>query len=272
MNTLIQYCIVASAFSLSSLCSSAIADEPDYREMVEKQLSPMIEAELIPGAVVGIYKDGKVSFYPIGTLDFIQDESPTIETLYEIGSISKVITGTLFADAVRREELTRDTLVNDLLPDGYQVKAVDEEELKLWHLTTHTSGWGTAPFNLAPSDGESPFGGYTQEMMFEATKIMPLKHAPGSNFEYSNYAVGMLGTLVSINAQGEYESLVKKRILEPLGIENFTIELSEEQLEKLAPATTSGRFTKRGERQGRWTQLGCGSPTRQGFSSSQHRI
>ncbi len=234
--------IVASALVFTSL--AAFAAEPDYSEIVAKHVTPAIEAELFPGAVIGIYKDGEASFYPIGTLNFDQDESPSVCTLYEIGSISKVITGTLFADAVRRGEVTRDTLVNDLLPDGYEVKAVDGEDLKLWHLTTHSSGWGTAPFNLAPADGEKPFSGYTQEMLFEATKLMPMKQKPGTKFEYSNYAVGMLGTLISINANGEYEALVKERILEPLDIENFTIQLAPDQQSMLAPATAGGRSTK----------------------------
>jgi len=244
MNTLFDRAAVVSTLALVSLAGHAFAAEPDYADIVAKHVMPAIEAELIPGAVIGIYKDGEVSFYPIGTLNFDQDQAPTIDTLYEIGSISKVITGALFADAVRRGEVTRDTLVNDLLPDGYEVKAVDDEDIKLWHLTTHSSGWGTAPFNLAPADGEKPFTGYTQQMMFEAAKLMPMKQKPGTKFEYSNYAVGMLGTLISINANGEYEALVKERVLEPLDIENFTIQLAPDQQSMLAPATAGGRQTK----------------------------
>lgn len=229
---------------MASLAGHAIAIEPDYSDLVAKQVTPAIEAELIPGAVIGIYKDGEASYYPIGTLNFDQDQAPSIYTLYEIGSISKVITGTLFADAVRRGEVSRDTLVNDLLPDGYEVKAVDGEDLKLWHLTTHTSGWATAPINISPADGEKPFTGYTQEMLFEAVNKMPPKQAPGTAFEYSNFAVGLLGTLISINANTEYETLVKERIFHPLDIENFTIELAPDQQTMLAPATAGGRQTK----------------------------
>lgn len=244
MNQPFSYAIVAAAFAITSLAGYAVAAEPDYTEIVAKHVTPAIEAEMIPGAVIGIYKDGEVSFYPIGTLNYDQDESPTIHTLYEIGSISKVITGTLFADAIRRGELTKDTLVDDLLPEGCKTKGKDGEDLKLWHLTTHTSGWATAPLNLAPADGEKPFTGYTQEMMFEAVNATSPKRTPGTEMEYSNFAVGLLGTLVSINAGGEYETLVKERIIEPLNIENFTIELAPDQQTMLAPATAGGRSTK----------------------------
>ncbi len=241
--TPLPFPIVLSA-ALTLGASSALADDVSYADIVSEQVQPAIDAELIPGGVVGIYKDGETSFYPVGTLNFDQDQVPTVETLYEIGSISKVITGVFFADAVRRGELARDTPVNELLPEGYSVPDKDEQSLLLWHLSTHTSGWGTAPANIAPKDGERPFTGYTQKMMFDAIEMMPLKQAPGTKFEYSNYAVGMLGTLVSLNAEGEYEALVKERVLNPLGLDDFTITLSDEQLDRLAPATTGGRATK----------------------------
>ncbi len=228
-----------------------LAVEPDgaeYAEIVSKQITPAIEAELIPGAVIGIYHDGKTSFYPIGTLNYDLDQAPTADTLYEIGSISKVITGTLFADAIRRGEVSRETLLNDLLPEGFKAKSKDKREVELWHLTTHTSGWMSVPINLSPADGENPFGGYTQEMMFDAVKIMPLITTPGTKMAYSNFAVGVLGTVIADNAEsvnkGDYEALVKERVLEPMGIENFTIELDEDQQTMLAPATAGGRETK----------------------------
>jgi len=244
MNPVFSYAVGAGAFSVSAFTSLSVSSEPDYSDIVATHVTPAIEAELIPGAVVGIYKDGETSYYPIGTLEYDQDQAPTSKTLYEIGSISKVITGVLFADAVRRGEVSRDSFVNDLLPEGFKVQSKEEEDLKLWHLTTHTSGWATAPINIAPTDGDRPFTGYTQEMMFEAVNLMAPKQAPGTRFEYSNFAVGLLGTLVSLNADGEYEALVKERIIQPLGIENFTIELDEDQLRMLAPATASGMTVK----------------------------
>ena len=216
----------------------------DYAPMVARQVTPGIKAEIFPGAMVGIYKDGQTHFYPVGTLSFDLDEAPTEDTLYEIGSISKVVTGVLFADAIRRGEVTRETLVNDLLPEGYQTQSKDGEDIRLWHLTSHTSGWSTAPANLAPTDGEKPFAGFTETMLFEAAAMMPPKSKPGTAFEYSNMGVGLLGTLIAKNAGGEYESLVKQRVLKPLGLENFSIELSEAQLEDFAPAIVSGRTTK----------------------------
>jgi len=244
---LASLCMLSTAsVSLTAFAEPTTETESkiDYAAVVEMHVRPAIDAELIPGAVVAIHADGQTHFYPIGTLNYDMDRSPTVQTLYEIGSISKVLTGVLFADAVRRDEVARDTPVNDLLPEGYSAQAKDGQGVLLWHLTTHTSGWATAPINLAPIDGERPFLGFTREMMFKAINAMPPKTKPGETFEYSNLAVGLLGTLIADNAGSGYEQLVKDRVLSPLGIEDFTITLSDEQQARLAPATTSGRATK----------------------------
>lgn len=251
MNTINTFAL-ALAFSCTSYSIAQSSTEPitdqEYSDIVAKQVQPAIDAEVFPGAMIAIYNNGQTHFIPMGTLNYDQDQSPTIDTLFEIGSISKVITGVLFADATRRDEVSRDTIVNDLLPDGTRVKWRPDEPLLLWHLTTHTSGWPTAPVNLVPADGERPFSGYTQDMMFDAINLMLPKQAPGKEFAYSNFAVGLLGTLIANNAdsvnKGDYEALVKERILSPLNIDDFTIELNDEQIKRLAPPTVGGRNTK----------------------------
>jgi len=252
MNQFFTHAIVASVLSITSITPASIAAEPISAEQIAKEIdrhvAPAIAGELFPGAVIGLYSNGETHFYPVGTINYDDDQPPTIDTLFEIGSVSKVITGVLFADAVRRGEVTNDTLVDSLLPDGYKVLTKAGEDLKLWHLTSHTSGWRTAPVNLAPADGERPFTGYTQTMMFEAINMMPLNRPPGTKMEYSNFAAGLLGTLVSLNAEsqneGDYEALSKERILAPLGIKDFTIALDKDQQQRLAPPTASGRSTK----------------------------
>lgn len=217
----------------------------DRDAIVAEHLQPLIDAYHIPGAMVALYHDDKLTFHPIGTLSYDTDQAPSTRTIYEIGSIGKVITGVFFADAIRRGEVTRHTKLQELVPEGTKViKGSDGTEIELWHLTTHSSGWGTIPVNLAVTDPDRPFHGYTEEMLFKATQIMPLNRNPGEGFEYSNFAVGTLGTVLARNAGGDYESLVQQRIFKPLGIVDFSIELSDEQRSRLAPPTNGGLTVK----------------------------
>jgi CubicO group peptidase (beta-lactamase class C family) len=195
--------------------------------------------------MVALYHDDKLTFHPIGTLSYDTDQAPSTRTIYESGSIGKVLTGGFFADAIRRGEVTKHTRLQELVPDGTEViKGSDGSEIELWHLTTHTSGWGTMPANIAVTDPDRPFHGYTEEMLFKATQTMPLNRNPGEGFEYSNFGVGTLGTVLARNAGGDYETLVKQRIFKPLGIIDFSIDLSDEQRSRLAPPTNGGLSVK----------------------------
>ncbi len=217
----------------------------DRDAIVAEHLQPLIDGYQIPGAVVGLYKDGELTFHNIGTLNYETDEAPTTDTVFEIGSIGKVITGVFFADAIRRGEVTKHTKLQELVPEGVEViKGSEGTEIELWHLTTHSSGWGTLPINLMPSDPDQPFTGYTEEMLYAAHESMPLNREPGTGFEYSNFAVGTLGTVLARNAGGDYETLVQQRVFKPLGITDFSINLGDDQLARLAPPTNGGLTVK----------------------------
>jgi len=175
-------------FALTAvLCSSVVVaqdDAIDRDAIVQKHVQPLIDAVLIPGAMVGLYHDDKLTFHSIGTLNYDTDQVPNTDTIYEIGSIGKVITGVFFADAIRRGEVTKHTKLQELVPEGIEVIKGDEgTEIELWHLTTHSSGWGTMPINLMPSDPDQPFTGYTEEMLYAAHESMPLNRDPGTGFE-----------------------------------------------------------------------------------------
>ena len=90
--------------------------------------------------------------------------------------------------------------------------------------------------------------------MFRVVENVEPTNTPGESFEYSNFGVGLLGTLVSDAAGGEYEALVKERIFKPLGIDGITITLNDDQLKTLAPATQEGRATKH------WSSMGTLDP------------
>lgn len=244
MNTSTRTALGAVILTSISSGTAVFAQENPVQDAVHKHVEPLIEAGLIPGAVVAVRTKGIDSYYTLGTLDYDGDETPSFDTLYEIGSISKVMTGVLFADAIRRGEVTKETFVDDLLPDGEDAKDFKGTEVQLWHLTTHTSGWPTAPANLRPADPENPFLGYTEQMMYDYISDASPMTEPGTKFEYSNLAVGLLGTLVSNNAGNGYEELVIERVFEPLGIEDFQIALDADELKRLAPATSSKRTTK----------------------------
>ena len=81
---------------------------------------------------------------------------PAAETLFEIGSITKVFTGLLLAIAVVRREVTLDTPVNALLPGQDAIPSRDGVQITMEHLATHRSGLPRSPVGLLSEGSRRP--------------------------------------------------------------------------------------------------------------------
>ena len=92
------------------------------------------------GFVVGTLSEGEDWVGGFGETRLGSQEAPGAQTLYEIGSITKVFTGVLLAGAVLRGEVNLEDPVNRFLPPEAQIPDHASGPVRLWHLTTHTSG------------------------------------------------------------------------------------------------------------------------------------
>jgi CubicO group peptidase (beta-lactamase class C family) len=91
------------------------------------------------------------------------------------------------------------------------------------------------PSNFKPADLANPFADYDPPKLYEFLSGYTLTRDPGAKYEYSNLAVGLLGHVLSLRSGMTYEQLVRKRILEPLGMTSSSITLSADQMKRLAP-------------------------------------
>ncbi|MDX1568611.1 MAG: serine hydrolase domain-containing protein, partial [Longimicrobiales bacterium] len=156
------------------------------------------------------------------------------ESVFEIGSVTKVFTGILLADMARRDEVSLSDPVARHLPDDVRVPSRNGREITLFDLATHHSALPRLPSNLDPRDPANPYADYTVEEMYDFLSGWELGREIGSEYEYSNLGVGLLGHALSRAAGASYEALVRERILEPLGMGNTAITLSEEMRARLA--------------------------------------
>ena len=146
------------------------------------------------------------------------------DTVFEIGSVTKVFTALLLAQMVEKEELRYDDPVAKHLPK--QVALPDT--ITLEHLATHMSGLPRMPSNLSPADPRNPYADYTVDQMYEfLTRLEPAR-GPGEKYDYSNLGGGLLGHVLARRAGVDYETLVQRRIGEPLGMQSTAITLSDE--------------------------------------------
>lgn len=168
-------------------------------------------------------------------------------TLFEIGSITKVVTGTLFAEAIRRGEVREDERLVAVFP-GLPLPA-GGDAITLLDLATHRSGLESFPSGYAPADAGDPWARVDSQVVAAGWARTPLRFTPGSRAEYSNVGAAMLGrALVARAKASDYDALVRERVARPLGLRDFGYQLGAEQRARFA--TGHGRT---GDTTAHWT-------------------
>ena len=168
-------------------------------------------------------------------------------SLFEIGSITKVFTGTLLAYAVEAGEARLDQPVRELLPDTVRVPERGGRQITLLNLATHTSGLPRMPDNMRPANWENPYADYTIGQLYGFLNSHTLGRDIGRENVYSNYGAGLLGHLLARRAGMTWEQLARTRILEPLGMRNTMIVIADSARSRLVPG-----YDGSGRRKANW--------------------
>ena len=156
------------------------------------------------------------------------------DTIFEIGSVSKVFTSLLLADMVNRSEVRLDDPASKYLPDSVTVPERSGKVITLLDLSTHSSGLPTLPSNLKPKDVRNPYADYSVDDLYQFLSGYTLPRDPGSEFEYSNLGAGLLGHLLASRVGADYETAIKTRITEALGMPDTGITLSSSMKQRMA--------------------------------------
>ncbi len=214
--------------------SPAIAAE-SFNRQAKRFVRPYLRGQRSHAYSIGIYKDGQEFVAGYGQLSEDNSKKPNGDTLYQIGSITKVFTGILLADAVVKKEVRLDQPAGDLLPDGIGMPKHADEQILLRDLSTHVSVLPRLPTNLITKNRLDPYKHYSQEMLFDFLNSHELRHPPRTQWEYSNLGAGLLAELLAIKNKTDFSSLLNNSISEPLGLSDTIVQLNEEQEGRLAP-------------------------------------
>ncbi|WP_307868977.1 serine hydrolase domain-containing protein [Umezawaea beigongshangensis] len=173
----------------------------------------------------------------------------SVDADFEIGSISKGITGLLYVDARERGEVGPSTTLGDLLPlDGTPVAGVT-----LSSITTHRSGLPRLPAAASPLrrslglwlHGTNPYGDTLDQLLVQARGVRPGPPRP----RYSNLGFQLLGHALASAADTTFQGLLQERVATPLGLDVFYAPATPTDLR---PAALTGT-TKRGRKRQPWT-------------------
>jgi serine-type D-Ala-D-Ala carboxypeptidase/endopeptidase len=186
------------------------------------------------GIVVGIVGPEGPRVIAYGRLEKGDPRPLDGDTIFEIGSTTKVFTSLLLADMVQRGEVALDDPVAMHLPPNVTMPERNGRSITLIDLATHTSGLPRMPTNFTPKDRANPFADYSVEQLYQFLSSYQLTRDIGSQYEYSNLGGGLLGHVLARRAGMDYEALVRYRICDVLRMNSTGITLTPEMKARLA--------------------------------------
>ena len=193
-----------------------------------------------PGmAVAGAWREGKTSLAGAAAGPGVAPPvtSGPQATLFEIGSISKVFTGLLLAQAVEAGELRLDDTLGQLLQGKASFEHPQVAAITLRQLVTHTSCLPRLPpdFRQQGYTAANPYRSYGRERMWAVLGRLKTPQPAPCEARYSNFGFGVLGELLSERYGKPWAELVQERIAAPLGMLN-TMQALGGQAPRMAPA------------------------------------
>src|SRR5215470_11566316 len=160
------------------------------------------------GLVAGRIDGGRRIAATYGRSGAANDRPLDADTVFEIGSITKVFTALLLAEMVGRGEVALDDPAAKFLPERVRMPEYQGVPITLLDLATYTSGLPRMPNNFAPKDPTNPYADYTADQLYDFLSGYKLAYTPGKHYEYANLGFGLLGHVLSLRAGKSSEELV----------------------------------------------------------------
>lgn len=248
MNSPLVRSLVFLAFKILLVVTSARAQAPGDSPIpadaeIRKILVDRIGAENRGFAlVVGVIDANGRRIVAYGSLAKNDPRPLNGDTVFEIGSITKVFTSLVLMDMVQQSEVAVTDPVAKFLPASVKLPERDGKQITLQDLATQRSGLPRMPTNFKPADPENPYVDYTPELLYAFLSGYRLPRDIGAQYEYSNLGVGLLGHALSLRAGMSYEAMVQARVLRPLGMTSTGVVFTPEMKARLATGHAGANF------------------------------
>lgn len=202
-------------------------------QWVESVASSLVEKRVVDGLSIGYIEGDGFGIVHLGSAGEAGKKADNA-TVYEIGSLSKVFTGLLLADAALRDEINLYATADFANPAGIKMPSRDGRTIKWIDLSTHRAGLPRLPGNLTTTDSSNPYRDYDSKQAAAFLQAYQLPRQPGKAHEYSNFGASVLGYLIAAKAGKSYDELLQQRIAGPLKMADCMVALSSDQQKRLA--------------------------------------
>ena len=198
-----------------------------YAELAN-HLSQIIERELadkgIPSLAIAITDDEQVLWaQAFGTSDAVAETPATVNSIYRVGSVSKLFTDIAVMRLVEQGELDLDAPVNDYIPE-FQPENSYGDPITLRQLMSHRSGLVREPPVGHYFDPEEPTLAETVASLNNTALVLK----PGEKTKYSNAGIAVVGYVLERTQRRPFVEYLQEELLRPLGMNSSSFVASRE--------------------------------------------
>jgi CubicO group peptidase (beta-lactamase class C family) len=187
------------------------------------RLDELASRTRVPGATLGIWSDGQEITAAYGVLNSATKVRVTADSLFQVGSITKIWTATMIMQFIDEGLLSLDTAVSQVLP-GVRLGAADvSDRVTVRHLLTHTSGIDGDIFTDT-GRGDECVQRYVDELAGA-----PSVFTPGAAYSYCNSGYVLLGRIIEVLDGQSWDESLRERLTRPLSVTQ-TVTLPEEAI------------------------------------------
>ncbi|MDP2773208.1 MAG: serine hydrolase domain-containing protein [Nocardioides sp.] len=179
---------------------------------ISENLSALIEKYDVPGAAVAVLAGGQVFDHAAGVLSKTTGVEATPDSVFQIGSITKVWTATLVMQLVDEGKVDLDVPIRTYVP---AFKIADESaavKITTRQLLKHTAGFEGDIFT------DTGVGDDCVEKYLEVLHEVPQLFAPDELFSYNNAGFCVLGRLVEVLRDKPFDACLRDHLITPLGL------------------------------------------------------
>ena len=212
--------------------------KPDVKQTIDSTYEALIKKHKVIGTSIAIVKDGEIIYANGYGYQNVKDSIRADEnTIYRIGSCTKSFTALSLMQLDEKEKLNVDNPIQDYVPEiKIQSRFTDKNDILIKDILTHSSGLPSDIMNGFFCDNP-PNADWLIGKLNQCTMSAP----KGYQHSYSNTGYGLLGKLIEVVTEQQYEAYVRTNIFEPLGMSSSSVIPSESQKKYLSKGYMNGK-------------------------------
>ncbi len=232
----IQIILLLGFFSACENRSAHIRASREYREVASK-VSDAIHYEMGDKALnavsIVLVEDMEILWARgFGVEDLNKSTKADANTVYRVGSVSKLFTDIGIMQLVEKGEVDLDAPITDYLPE-FRPRSRFKRKITLRQLMSHRSGLLREPLVGNYFDDDEPTLEATVKSIIDSDVI----YAPESKIKYSNGAIATVGYVLEKLKGEPFASYLRKNVLLPMGLTHSAFEPLPDITDRLADAT-----------------------------------